>query len=59
MAERGKIISAAEMDKMTPQERADAVDAGTLRSWDEVPEPFRSEVLETAKRLSAELRARG
>ena len=35
------------MDKVTPQERADAVDASIIRSWDDVPEPFRTEVQET------------
>jgi hypothetical protein len=50
-----KFISAADMDRMTPQERADAVDASLRTSWDEVPEPFRSGVLaelrEMAKRF--------
>ncbi len=54
-----KIITAAEMDKMTPQQRADAVDSATIRSWDDVPEPFRSEVLATAKELGERLRNRG
>ncbi len=57
MADKAKaIITAAEMDKMTPQERADAVDAATVRSWDEVPEPFRSEVLATACALGQQRR---
>ena len=51
MAIPRKLITAAEMDTMTPQERADAVDSATIRSWDDVPEPFRSEVLATAKEL--------
>ena len=38
-------ISAADMDRMTPQERADAVNASICRTWDDVPEPFRSKVL--------------
>jgi hypothetical protein len=42
------IITAEEMDEMTPQQRADAIDSATVTSWDEVPEPFRSEVLATA-----------
>jgi hypothetical protein len=42
------IITAEEMDEMSPQERADAIDSATVTSWDEVPEPFRSEVLATA-----------
>ena len=48
-------ISAADMDRMTPNERAEAVIAATCRSWDEVPGPFRSKILaeidEMAKRL--------
>jgi len=53
--EERPFISAADMDRMTPQERADAVNASILRSWDEVPEPFRSKVFaeidELAKRF--------
>lgn len=52
MTNEGRIVTAADMDTMTPQERADAVDASTIRSWDEVPEPFKSRVLETARKLS-------
>lgn len=51
MQER-KVITAAEMARMTPQQRADAVDAATCHSWDDVPEPFRSQVLETARDLA-------
>lgn len=51
MQER-KVITAAEMARMTPQQRADAVDAATCHSWDDVPEPFRSQVLETARELA-------
>lgn len=40
----GSVITAAEMDKMTPQERADAVDAGVIRSRDEVDEDFGARV---------------
>jgi hypothetical protein len=36
MAKPVKIVTAAEMDRMTPQERADAVDASIIRSWDDV-----------------------
>jgi hypothetical protein len=56
--ERRAIITAADMDKMTPQERADAVDASIVQSWDDVPEPFRTEVQETARRLGEQRRAR-
>jgi hypothetical protein len=46
------------MDKMTPQERADAVDAAIVRSWDEVDPPFKDRVLERAKELAVQLRTR-
>ena len=49
--EERKFYSAADMARMTPQERASVVDAATCHSWDEVPEPFRSEVLATAREL--------
>ena len=45
-------ISAAGMDRMTPQERADAVNASICTTWDEVPEPFRSKVLARAEELA-------
>ena len=50
-----KFISAADMDRRTPNERADAVNASICHSWDEVPEPHRSKFLaeidEMARRL--------
>lgn len=53
--EERKFISAADMDRMTPNERADAVKASVCHSWDEVPEPHRSKFLaeidEMAKRF--------
>jgi hypothetical protein len=53
-----KIVTAAEMDRMTPQERADAVDASIIRSWDDVSPAFRAEVEATAKMLGEQRRAR-
>ena len=59
MADDAKtIITAADMEKMSPQERADAVDAATARGWDEVPEPFGSEVLATANEFGQQRRQR-
>ena len=58
MATPRKIITAAEMDTMTPQERADAVDAGIVRSWDDVTPEFRDRVLVRAKQLADELNER-
>ena len=50
--EERKFISAADMDRMTPNERADAVNASICHTWDEVPEPFRSKVLARAQELA-------
>lgn len=52
LMEDRKFISAADMDRMTPNERADAVNASICRTWDEVPEPFRSKVLARAGELA-------
>ena len=59
MADSRKVVSAAEMDKMTPQERADAVDAGILHDWNEVEPSFRRRVEERAQQLAARLRPDG
>ena len=48
MQER-RVITAAEVAQMTPQQRAAAFDASVCRSWDDVSEPFRTQVLETAR----------
>lgn len=58
LVEERKFISAADMDRMTPNERADAVNASICHSWDEVPEPFRSEVLAKAQELAKRLKPR-
>jgi len=50
MQER-RFYSADEMARMTPDQRAAVIDAATCHSWDEVPEPFRSEVMTTAREL--------
>jgi len=41
------------MDKMTPQERADAIDAGVIRSWDEVDDEFRARLLARVPEVAA------
>jgi len=56
VAEEGKVITSSEMDKMTPQERADAVDAAVRRNWDEVDPDFRDRALAEARELNARLR---
>jgi hypothetical protein len=50
--EERNFISAADMDRMTPNERAAAVSGSICRTWDEVPEPFRSKVLARAEELA-------
>ena len=57
MAESRKVITAAEMDKMTPQQRADAVDAGIVRDWSHVEPDFRERVEDRARQLAQQLSA--
>ncbi|HSH11464.1 MAG TPA: hypothetical protein VLA10_06725 [Ilumatobacter sp.] len=57
MGQPRKIITAAEMDRMSPQERADAVDASQVNDWNEVNPAFRDEILETARELGAQRRS--
>lgn len=56
MPEPGEFVTVGDMEAMTPQQRADAVAAHTVRSWDEVPADFRRVVNETALRLGEQLR---
>lgn len=44
----------AEMDAMTPQQRADLIAASVVRSWDEVDPAFREQALEAARVLNAQ-----
>lgn len=53
------VLGPTEMAAMSPQVRADAVEAAIARSWDEVPEPFRSEVMMTAATLGEQRRQCG
>ena len=49
-----RIITATEMDGMTPKQRADVIDASVVRSWDEVDPEFRAHALATARELVAQ-----
>lgn len=51
MAEPGDVVTAAQFDAMSPQERADAVEAGVIRSWDDVDPAFRRRVETRAREL--------
>ena len=55
MAEAPRLITAAEMDKMTPDERALAVNERIVTDRDDVPEASRQKVIDTAHRLADEL----
>lgn len=52
------VVTVQDMDRMTPAERADAVAAATVTSWDEVPEPLRSQVLAQAVEFGRQRRSR-
>ena len=53
-----RIVTAADLERMTPQERLTVVDVSRVQNWEEIPEPFRSEVEATARRLGEQRRAR-
>jgi hypothetical protein len=55
VAKHHRLITAAEMDGMTPDERAAAIDERIVTSWDDVPSEFRETVIGTAHRLASEL----
>ena len=52
------VVTASEMDQMSPQQRADLIDAAIVRSWDDVPASFKAEVLETASVIGRQRRER-
>lgn len=53
MSSSERVLSAAEMDQMTPTERAAAVDGSVVRDWAAVPAEFRHRIETTAQRLMA------
>ena len=55
VAEAPRLITAAEMDRLTPDERAAAVNERIVTDWDDVPEAFRQKVITTAHRLAEDL----
>lgn len=54
MADKYTILTAEELDAMTPDQRARAFRDRIVTDPEEVPEDFRDRVFETAKRLGAE-----
>lgn len=55
MSTERRLVTAADMDAMTPQERADAVAAGVVRDLAELDPAFRDRVERRARELSAAL----
>lgn len=54
-----RVITAAELDQMTPQERADSFRASIIRDLDDVPAEYRHVVDELRRRvLEREARTR-
>jgi hypothetical protein len=52
-----KMVTAADLDLMSPNERAEAFAERVILDLDELPEEFRSKVLETSAVLAAKLAA--
>ncbi len=57
MSGERRIITAAEMDRMTPAQRAEAVRAGVVHNLDELDPEFRRRVEARARQLATELGA--
>ena len=55
MSRDRRIITAAEMDRMSPQERADAVRASVVANLDELDPAFRARVERRARELARAL----
>lgn len=55
MPEREKLITAEELDRMTPDQRAAVVRDSIVTDWDDVPADFRRKVEATAAQLAASL----
>ena len=55
MSSERKIITAADMDKVTPQQRADAVRASVVTNLEDLDPAFRERVERRAKELAQSL----
>ena len=55
MDEARKLLTAAELDQMTPDQRAAAFRERLVKDLDELPADFRQRVEETARRLVDQL----
>lgn len=54
MADKREILSAEQLDAMTPDERAQAFRDRIVTEPDELPEDFRRRIYDRAKQLGAE-----
>jgi len=53
------VLRVEEFDRMTPQERADAVVAGIVRSWDDVSPECRARLAARADEIEGSRASRG
>jgi hypothetical protein len=58
MADERKMLTAAELDPMSPDQRAAAVRERLVTDLDDLPDEFRRRVVETGRRLADELQPR-
>lgn len=54
MEQEPELITAEMLDRMSPNERADAFNARVIRDLQQLPPHFRDEVVQHAQRLSEE-----
>ncbi len=54
MADKPEVLSADQLDAMTPDERAQAFRDRIITDADEMPENFRGNIYDRAKQLGAE-----
>ena len=56
VAEAPRLITAAELDEMTPNARADALTDRIVTDWDLVPAAFREQIEATGARLAEQMK---
>ena len=56
VADEPRLITAAELDEMTPNERAAALTERIVTDWDLVPAAFRAQVEATGARLAEQMK---
>ena len=56
MADSQRVITAEELERMTPNERAEAIRRSTVASLDDVSDEFRTRIEATAARLGEQRR---